>query len=424
MKYLNLSKISFFKSGKTALMCTLVLLSVKSQAQCPQGDVVLVSQADINAFAATYPNCTQIDGFLQIGAGNTDPQSDITDLTPLGNITHINGNLFIQNNGALQHLNGLNIAGIDGRVFIGGDNNTNTNALLENIDGLSGLTTVGGEVAIAHNPLLTHLNGLRHLTSIGGGLFVEYNEQLRNIDSLHRLAHLAGPLEVSTNPVLTQLNGLKSLTSVGNIFIAYNDALENINGLSNLNTINGFIRIRNNAVLQNLNSFSKITRITGNIYIANNTILNNISGLQKIDPNSIEIALEILNNPALSVCNLPNFCTYLSNSPTTHPREITGNAGNCVSEQTIKEACAAVSIAEAGIDKLSFYPNPVTDLLYLTSGTEITRVSIMNITGQTVIDQDVFSNKVQIDMRGLHTGNYLVKVVAKGAEQTMIVVKQ
>src|SRR5690606_15070813 len=78
-----------------------------------------------------------------------------------------------------------------------------------------------------------------------------------------------------------------------------------------------------------------------------NAQLTDISGLQNIDPSGIlpisdysysmlkytdayKGGLIIVHNPDLMVCNLPNFCTYLSNPENTHPRSIWGNAGSCI----------------------------------------------------------------------------------------------
>src|SRR5690606_28295455 len=37
------------------------------------------------------------------------------------------------------------------------------------------------------------------------------------------------------------------------------------------------------------------------------------------------------------LCNLPNFCTYLSDE--TNPRNISGNAGFCLDEQAVIASC-------------------------------------------------------------------------------------
>src|SRR5690606_32309844 len=80
--------------------------------------------------------------------------------------------------------------------------------------------------------------------------------------------------------------------------------------------------------------------INGDLVIYNNAVLTDISGLQNIDPATIlstnGFGLYILYNPLLSVCNLPNFCTYLQCSG---PRTISHNAGDCVSEAAVTTAC-------------------------------------------------------------------------------------
>src|SRR5690606_1045431 len=84
--------------------------------QCPTGYLSFYSQADIDAFAINYPNCTEISGGLYI-FGN-----DITDLSPFSNLTSIGGYLGIYNNSNLT-----------------------------NLDGLSNLTSVGGYLSFSDN---------------------------------------------------------------------------------------------------------------------------------------------------------------------------------------------------------------------------------------------------------------------------------
>src|SRR5690606_35741362 len=177
---------------------------------CPTGYLSFYSQADIDAFATNYPNCTEVSGNLTIQGAN------ITDLTPLSN-----------------------------------------------------LTSVGGYLNIDYNSSLTNLDGLNNLTSIGGYLNIYYNSNLTNLD------------------------GLSNLTSVG-----------------------------------------------ADLVIQSNSSLTDISGLQNINPASIlstyGLGLYITNNSSLSVCNLPNFCTYLAGSGL---RTISGNAGDCISEAVVTTAC-------------------------------------------------------------------------------------
>src|SRR5690606_35231691 len=114
--------------------------------QCPAGSIIFTTQADIDDFATNHPNCTEISGGLYI-SGN-----DITDLSPLSNLTSIGG-------------------------YIGIYNNSN----LDNLDGLSNLTSVGGYLDISYNSSLTNLDGLSNLTSVGADLVINSNYSLTDI---------------------------------------------------------------------------------------------------------------------------------------------------------------------------------------------------------------------------------------------------
>src|SRR5690606_23843101 len=110
--------------------------------QCPTGYLSFYSQADIDAFAINYPNCTQISGSLYISS------SDIVNLNGLSNLISVGGDLYIDFNP------------------------------LTNLDGLSNLTSVGGRLDIYFTPNLTDLDGLSNLTSVGGYLSIAHNSSL------------------------------------------------------------------------------------------------------------------------------------------------------------------------------------------------------------------------------------------------------
>jgi len=143
-------------------------------AQCPQGNIKLETQAQVDSFPILYPACTEIVDDLTIGKTN----SDITDLSSLSQITAIRNDLTIYGNDSLISLSGL-----------------------ENI------TSIGMELSIRLNYSLASLNSLENITSL--------NE-----------------LSININNSLTDLSGLDNLTSVeGDLSITFNDALSNLNGL-------------------------------------------------------------------------------------------------------------------------------------------------------------------------------------------------
>src|SRR5690606_3126817 len=115
-----------------------------------------------------------------------------------------------------------------------------------------------------------------------------------------------------------------------------------LDGLSNLTSVGGYLYIYFNSNLTNLNGLSNLTSIEGFLMIYFNEALTDISGLQNINPASIipsGYGLYITHNTSLSVCNLPNFCTYLAGSGA---RTISDNAGDCISEAAITAACVPV----------------------------------------------------------------------------------
>src|SRR5690606_16521293 len=141
--------------------------SFTTLSQCPAGNVSLTSQAQIDAFATNYPNCTEVSGNLTIQGAN------ITDLTPLSNLTSIGGYLEIYHNSSL-----INLDELSNLTSVGGYLDIYDNSNLTNLDGLSNLTSLGGHLYISNNSNLTNLNGLSNLTSIGGYLAIESNPSL------------------------------------------------------------------------------------------------------------------------------------------------------------------------------------------------------------------------------------------------------
>lgn len=85
-----------------------------------------------------------------------------------------------------------------------------------------------------------------------------------------------------------------------------------------------------------------------------------------------------------------------------------------------------VNLGTSAFDSSSFkaYPNPVTNVLNLSYSSEIASVEVFNMLGQKVLVKELNVAQGQIDMSGLNSGNYLVKVTADGQTKTIKVIKQ
>uniref|UniRef100_UPI0040492C95 hypothetical protein n=1 Tax=Flavobacterium sp. TaxID=239 RepID=UPI0040492C95 len=247
---------------------------------CPQGNININSQADLNQFAINYPFCTTIHGNLFIQFGN------ITDLSPLQNITTITGRLLIRLTS------------------------------LTNLNGLNNLTYIGGDCSIITNPLLINLQGLESLEYVNGHFDLEYNAGLNNIDALVNLEQVGGYFRVRGSGLLTSISGFNALTAIGHtLWISNNNTLEIVDGFTSLQAV-GFA-----------------------IDINNNPELNSIEGLSNIN---ITTALFIYNNPNLSFCSLPNICHRLSTIQPQLVGFISNNGNDCNSINSILNVCPTI----------------------------------------------------------------------------------
>lgn len=85
---------------------------------------------------------------------------------------------------------------------------------------------------------------------------------------------------------------------------------------------------------------------------------------------------------------------------------------------------SALGIGGNEVKNFTAYPNPVKDVLNLSSGQNISNVAVFNLLGQQVITKSINASQSQLDMSALSAGTYLVKVTADDAVKTIKVVKQ
>ncbi|MBR5983903.1 MAG: T9SS type A sorting domain-containing protein, partial [Bacteroidales bacterium] len=103
-----------------------------------------------------------------------------------------------------------------------------------------------------------------------------------------------------------------------------------------------------------------------------------------------------------------------SDDNTDNPREIT------VTEDAIFIAsfAPATGIDESTFSEISVYPNPVTDILNITSSKDISEIEIVNVMGQVVYRTEVNGEKAVCDVEGLTTGVYFVKIYGNPCTST------
>lgn len=215
------------------------------------GNVILSSQVQVDDFAAENYNIIRGDILIGFEVSSTQT-SNITDLSQLTSITGITGKLNISNNPILPNIEGLNsLSFVRGFEFRKNSIITTLlplvnvleltfllvedNDALINLEGLSGVTSIMQYAIIRRNEAMLNLNGLNNLETIEEGfLSVAESPLLDNISALSNLEFIGGTLTINYTP-LTTLNGLDNLETLnGDIFMAYNEDLANYCALNTL----------------------------------------------------------------------------------------------------------------------------------------------------------------------------------------------
>lgn len=440
-----------------------------SNTSCPTGDLVLTSQQQIDHYAIDFPNCSVLSGNLTISG------SDITSLVGLAGIFQIDGALILANLDSLDNLNGLeNLKSIGS--FLGFYNND----ALVNLQGLEGLTRVGGTIALQGNDGLLSLNGLDHIdpatiksTNTFPDLIITDNAMLSEcaIENVCKLLALPGvttdiqnnasgcqtadqviadcndpspclqgdfyfssqqqvdefkmdfgncteiPGNITINGAdITNLDGLININTInGNLLFTENPSLVNINGLNNLRKIDGFLRLYGNDALGNLDGLENLTNLSGSISIEYNNALTSLSGLQNIDPTTIAATdvfedLILIGNPKLSDCEVASICRFLDIPSKTSV--VFDNAQGCNSTEEISAGCLVVSVLNlSSKPSIKIYPNPATDQLHLI-GITTGEIRIFDILGRTIQSQTF--DQPHINLSGIAAGSYLIQINHNG----------
>ena len=81
-------------------------------------------------------------------------------------------------------------------------------------------------------------------------------------------------------------------------------------------------------------------------------------------------------------------------------------------EICLREWVSGAGIADAVIDGFSMYPNPVKDILNLSTANTIDVLNVYNMLGQEVLQSVPSTNQVELDMSSLPSGAYIIKVQA------------
>jgi hypothetical protein len=216
---------------------------------------------------------------------------NITNFDGFNNLESVNGDLSISNAGSpgsavkLVSVNGFNkLASLPYSLFIEMMAGNNYAGPLNQIKGFKTLKTIGAMFYIG-GLNLTDVSGFSALETIGQDFRI-VKTKLANVNSFGKLKTIGQAanrfINVQGNPNLVDFKGFTSLTAVYGIYVAQNDALTSVDGLSGITSLPGGIIISGNKVLTNINGVSNVVGNCNDINVSENTILRNLCGLTKI----------------------------------------------------------------------------------------------------------------------------------------------
>ena len=285
---------------ETLLLTCLFLLSyafsAKAQSCLPDG-ITFDRQGQVDSFAMNYPECTEIEGNLEIGFR-------IENLSGLSQVTYIGGNLSSLNNRELR-----NFTGLDNLTAIGGDLRIVNASELVSFTGFESLKRVEGDVAFWENAP-RNFSGFDNIAYIGGNMHFLYGDgQLLHSGSFPRLDTLQKGVSVAYLGDITSLAAFSNMSCLGGV---------GITACKNMRKLDVFLP----------------ANFEGYLTFARNEFLEDISSIEGSD--IALTSLNIINNPQLSVCDYEPICDFLINEGDAN---IENNGSLCNSAEELLLLC-------------------------------------------------------------------------------------
>ena len=305
------------------------------------GDVVLTTQAEVDAF-----NCTSVKSLTISQYNDSDPITNlealgslmtvdenftiegggITDFTGLGSLTSV-GSLIIADAG-LESFQGLNSL----QVVMGNLRLTTTYSITD-FTGLENLKRIDGIIDLIDTRIASY-RGLIGLVSVGGFDFSESFE-VSDFFGLINLKTITGEIVLDgEESAINSFNGLNRVERIGTISMR-SSYVPNFEGLGNLLNIES-INVENS----DLESFDRI----GSANVENNVRVSNSSNF--VDPSALANlkriggGLTLIDNPNLSDCCVlatTNLADRVEGNIT-----LENNAPECSSLETVQANCKPI----------------------------------------------------------------------------------
>jgi len=395
----------------------------------------------VDAFATNYPGCTELQNSLIING------ADITDLTPLSNISDTVINFTISNNPLLNSLNGLQGLDFDGYLYI-----TNNDALID-LSGLNTDITYFENLIISENDLLQSFNGLGNF--LAQELTITNNLTLNDLTALNNYSGYPPALVITGNPSLSTCNNTTFCASITEVNECCGGSHPNFLIENNASGCNNIPEIAFSCGLTPINDECvDATPLTiGETVVAYNELATastqtpSCNDVDRADVwftvnsgafSSLDIisetgySLQLWEGDCASLTQVANACSEGS----LNDISVTTNTNYYVQVWSCASCRLATGLFDIlvqdgtlttetfAFDGFNLYPNPVESELNLVGKDTIESVAIYNLLGQEVLNSNPNTVKTSISTANLKSGIYLVKVRIGNSEATYKVVKE
>lgn len=304
-----------------------------------EGDVELTSQAEVDEFGMN--GYTIVTGSFAVVAdliNQVNPEY-ISNLDPIRQLTEVGSDLFIGST-TVENLDALsNLKKVGGSINIQG------NPLLAEIDFLNEITEINSDVVISSNPSVIEISGFKNVVSINGDLELISMDGLETISGFGQLNSISGLLRLQSLISVMDFSGFTSLSSIGGDLDILTSSISDMNGFSSLTNIGGSLILRTNVILDNVDGLSNLSTIQGDLIVDNNASalndnftdgLKNVNGF--INLNTLGGDLTVTSNKLLT-----DFCglkTIFENGYTGNFTVGSSNGYNPSKEQILGDECS------------------------------------------------------------------------------------
>jgi hypothetical protein len=266
-----------------------------------------------------------------------------------------------------------------------------------------------------------------YCAEIGGDVTIN-GDDIENLNGLHQIQTIDGYLEVNYNNILEDFSGMDSLKKIMDDFMVFNNSeMTSFNGLDKLSYVHDDLMISYHDKLESLDGLQELVYVGDDIYIDSNWLLEDIAALDGLDTSSFN-SLSITGNNSLSFCHIKSVCDFLS--VYYDDVEIDNNKGDCKDKEIVEIKCKVGVVESDPFEDILVYPNPFSGELtleYTLLNASDVELTIFNYLGKQIdlIRKPQSSGKHQLkwDSKALPAGMYFCVLKTVDGTRTVKIVK-